>query len=195
MAAPLRPALAFTGLFTLLLGLAAPLAVTGVAQLAFPGAANGSLVERGGKVVGSALVGQNFASGRYFHPRPSATGAPDPDDPAKTVDAPYNAAASAASQRGPSSAALLDAVKERVAADGPAPVPADAATASGSGLDPHIGPANALRQADRVAAARGLPPERVWALVEANIERPALGFLGEPRVDVLLLNLALDALR
>lgn len=195
MAALLRPAFAVVGLFTLLLGLAAPLAVTGIAQVAFSGAANGSLVERDGKVLGSALIGQHFSRERYFHPRPSATAAPDPADPAKTVDAPYNAAASAASQRGPTSGALLEAVRERIAANGPAPVPADAAAASGSGLDPHISPANAARQVERVAAARGLPPERVRGLVEERTERPMLGFLGERRVNVLLLNLALDALR
>jgi potassium-transporting ATPase KdpC subunit len=193
MAAVLRPAFATVGLFTLLLGLAVPLALTGVVRLAFPRAANGSLIELNGRVVGSALIGQAFTEDRYFHPRPSATAAPDPTDPAKTVDAPYNAAASAASQRGPTSEVLLEAVRGRVAANGPAPVPADAATASGSGLDPHISPANAARQVDRVAAARGLPPGRVRALVAEHTEGPALGLLGEPWVNVLRLNLALDA--
>jgi K+-transporting ATPase ATPase C chain len=195
MLATLRPAFVLVGLFTMLCGIAAPLAVTVVAQVAFPHTANGSLVERDGKVVGSALIGQQFASARYFHPRPSATVAPDPDDPAKTVDAPYNAAASGASQRGPTSAALLDSVKERVAADGPAPVPSDAATGSGSGLGPHISPANAARQLERVATARGVAAEQVRALVAERTKQPALGFLGEPRVNVLLLNLALDTLR
>ena len=142
-----------------------PLAMTGIAQLAFPRQANGSLVERDGKVIGSALIGQDFTGPRYFHPRPSATTEADPENEGKTRAAPYNAAASAASQLGPTNESLLAAVRERVAANGPAPVPADAAYASGSGLDPHISPANALRQAARVAAARGLPEERVRALV------------------------------
>jgi K+-transporting ATPase ATPase C chain len=184
MTALLRPALAVVGLFTLLLGLAVPLAFTGVVSVVFPGQAGGSLLERDGRVVGSALLGQNFASERYFHPRPSAT-APDP----------YNAAASAASQLGPTSAALLDAVTERVAAAGGGPVPADAATASGSGLDPHISPENAARQIPRVAAARGLPEARVAELVARQTEGRQFGLLGEPRVNVLRLNLALDALR
>jgi len=195
MLALLRPAFAVVGLFTLLCGLAAPLAMTGIAQALFPGRVNGSLIERDGRVIGSALIGQAFTEDRYFHPRPSATSAPDPADSSKTVDAPYNAAASAASQRGPTSETLLEAVRERVQAAGTAPVPADAAYASGSGLDPHITPANAARQVDRVAAARGIAPERVRQLLAAHTEGPALGLLGEPRVNVLRLNLALDAPR
>lgn len=180
----LRPALATLLAFTLLTGLAMPLAMTGIAELAFPFQARGSLLERDGRVIGSALLGQQFEGPRYFHPRPSAT-----------AEQPYNAAASAASQLGPSSAALLDSIRERVAANGPAPVPADAATASGSGLDPHISPENARRQVARVAAARGLPEERVRSLLERHVEGREFGLLGEPRVNVLRLNLALDALR
>jgi len=202
MLALLRPAFAVVGLFTLLLGLAVPLGFTGVAQLAFSAQANGSLIERDGKVVGSALLGQDFSADRYFHPRPSATAEADPDHPGQTRAAPYNGAASAASQLGPTSAALLAAVRERVAAVrervaalGGGPVPADAATASGSGLDPHVSPANAAAQVARVAAARGLPEGRVAALLHEQIQGRELGLLGEPRVNVLRLNLALDALR
>jgi K+-transporting ATPase ATPase C chain len=195
MNAILRPAIVMIAAFTLLTGLALPLAMTGIAQLAFPRQANGSLVERDGKVIGSALIGQSFAEARYFQGRPSATTEADPENEGKTRAAPYNAAASAASQQGPTNESLLAAVRERVEATGPAPVPADAATASGSGLDPHISPANALRQVARVAAARGLPEERVRALVAEHTERREFGLLGEPRVNVLRLNLALGALR
>jgi K+-transporting ATPase ATPase C chain len=195
MTAILRPAIAVVVLFTLLLGLAVPLAFTGIAGVVFPTQAGGSLVEREGRVVGSALLGQNFASDRYFHPRPSATSEPDPDNEGTTRAAPYNAAASAASQLGPTSAALLEAVRERVAALGGGPVPADAATASGSGLDPHISPENAARQVRRVAQARGLAEPRVAQLVAQHTEARQFGLLGEPRVNVLTLNLALDALR
>jgi len=195
MNAILRPALAVVGLFTLLLGLAAPLAMTGIAEAAFPVQARGSLVERDGKVVGSALLGQAFTGERWFHPRPSATTEADPDNAGSTRAAPYNGAASAASQLGPSSAALLQAVQERVAALGGGTVPADAATASGSGLDPHVSPANAASQVARVAKARGLPEQRIAALVTQHTEGRELGLFGEPRVNVLQLNLALDALR
>lgn len=194
MTAILRPAIAVVALFTLLLGLAVPLAFTGVAGLVFPTQAGGSLVERNGRAIGSALLGQNFTSERYFHPRPSATSEPDPANEGSTRAAPYNAASSAASQLGPTSEALLDAVKERVAALGGGPVPADAATASGSGLDPHISPENAAGQVRRVAGARGLPEARVAALVAQHTEGRQLGLFGEPRVNVLALNLALDAL-
>jgi K+-transporting ATPase ATPase C chain len=191
----LRPALVTVAAFTIVTGLAMPLAMTGVAQLVFPSQANGSLIERDGKVVGSALIGQNFTGPRYFHPRPSATTEADPAEEGKTRAAPYNAAASAASQQGPTSESLLAAIRERVEAAGPAPVPADAVTASGSGLDPHVSPANALRQVARVAEARGLPEDRVRAMVSEHTEGRAFGLLGEPRVNVLQLNLALDALR
>ncbi|MCO6417878.1 potassium-transporting ATPase subunit KdpC [Siccirubricoccus sp. KC 17139] len=195
MIAILRPALAVVGLLTLLLGLAVPLGFTGLAGTLFPTAAGGSLIERDGKVVGSALIGQDFTADRYFHPRPSATTAPDPEKPGSTIAAPYNAAASAASQAAPTSQALLEAVKERQAVLGGGAVPADAVTASGSGLDPHISPENAGRQVARVAAARGLPAAQVAALVERQTEGRELGLLGERRVNVLRLNLALDALR
>ncbi|MBP0447677.1 potassium-transporting ATPase subunit KdpC [Roseomonas sp. SSH11] len=191
----LRPAATMVVGFTLIVGLAVPAILTQLAGAVMPRQAGGSLVERDGRVVGSALIGQNFTGERYFHPRPSATSAPDPQDSSKAVDAPYNAAASAASQRGPTSQVLLDAVKERVAEAGPVPVPGDAITASGSGLDPDISPENAARQVARVARARGLPEERVRAIVAENTTAPALGFLGAPRVNVLGLNLALDTAR
>ncbi|GGJ41370.1 potassium-transporting ATPase subunit KdpC [Neoroseomonas lacus] len=195
MTAILRPAISVVVILTLFLGLAVPLAFTGIAGVLFPAQAGGSLVERDGKVIGSSLIGQSFTSARYFHPRPSATTEPDPANEGSTRAAPYNAAASAASQLGPTSAALLEAVTERVATLGGAPVPADAATASGSGLDPHISPENAVRQIARVAAARGLPEARLADLVARHTEGRELGLFGEPRVNVLRLNLALDALR
>lgn len=195
MTAILRPAIAVVALLTSLLGLAVPLAFTGIAGVVFPSQAGGSLVERDGKVIGSALLGQNFTSDRYFHPRPSATTEPDPANVGSPRAAPYNAASSAASQLGPTSEALLEAVKERVAALGGGPLPADAVTASASGLDPHISPENAARQIRRVARARGLPEARLAELVAQHTEGRQLGLLGEPRVNVLRLNLALDALR
>jgi len=198
MLSHLRPALVILVLMTLLTGVAYPLAVTGVAQAALPFQANGSLVTRDGIVVGSALIGQNFASDRYFHGRPSATNTPDPKDVTKNIDAPYNAANSSGSNQGPTSKALLDAVKARVdalhAAGVADPVPADAATASGSGLDPHISPAYALAQVPVVAKARNLPPARVLALVEGQAQAPLFGLVGERVVDVLQLNLSLDKL-
>lgn len=190
----LRPALATVGLFTLMLGVAAPLFMTGVAGIAFPHEAGGSLVERDGRVVGSALIGQAFNDPRYFHPRPSATTEADPAHAGATRPAPYNGAASAASQLAPSSAALLATLRERIAAEGGAMVPADAVTASASGLDPHISVANGQRQVARVAAARGLPEARVAALLADEAQGPQLGLLGEARVNVLRLNLALDRL-
>jgi K+-transporting ATPase ATPase C chain len=195
MNAILRPAVVMILGLTLITGLAMPLAMTGIARFAFPRQANGSLIERDGKVIGSALIGQEFASPRYFQGRPSATTGADPENEGKTRPAPYNAATSAASQQGPTNESLLASVKERVEANGPAPVPADAVYASGSGLDPHISPANALRQMARVAQARGLPEERVRALVAEHTEGREFGLIGEPRVNVLRLNLALDALR
>ena len=192
----LRPALVMIVLFTALTGLAYPLAITGIAQVAIPARANGSLVTRDGNVVGSALVGQTFASDRYFHGRPSATRAPDPQDVSKTVDAPYNAANSGGSNLGPTSQKLVERVKDAVAelGGGPdKPVPADAVTTSASGLDPDISPAFAMWQAPRVAAARKLPEAKVRDLVTAQIDRPLLGLIGEPCVNVLKLNLALDA--
>jgi K+-transporting ATPase ATPase C chain len=191
----LRPALGVVVAFTLLLGLAVPLAFTGVAGLVLPVQAGGSLVERDGRVVGSALIGQDFGAARYFHPRPSATTEADPTAPGSTRAAPYNAASSAASQLGPTSAALLDAVRERVGTLGGGPVPADAVTASASGVDPHVSPENAARQVARVAAARGLPEARVADLVARHTEGRTFGLLGAPRVNVLILNLALDGMR
>jgi K+-transporting ATPase ATPase C chain len=195
----LRPAVVLLGLFTVLTGLLYPLAITGVAQLVAPSLANGSLVIRDGKVVGSSLIGQAFVSDRYFHGRPSATTGTDPNDASKTIDAPYNAANSAGSNLGPTSAKLLARVQADVATwrkdGGEAAVPADAVTASASGLDPDISPANALSQAGRVAGARGLPDAEVRALVQASVARPFLGVIGEPRVNVLVLNLAMDRLQ
>ena len=199
--ANLRPAIVLLALFTLLTGFAYPLAITAIAQFAAPLSAGGSLVFVGGAPVGSALIGQNFASDRYFHGRPSATQGQDPanpDDPGKTVDAPYNAGNSAGSNLGPTSKKLIERVKADVdarrAAGAVGAIPADAVTTSASGLDPDISPPNALSQADSVAKARGLGADKVRALVAAHIDRPALGFVGEPRVNVLLLNIALDAL-
>lgn len=181
----IRPALVLTLLFAALLGIAYPLALTGIGQTLFPAQANGSLIRDKGKVVGSELIGQKFASAGYFHGRPSAAGADG-----------YDAAASAGSNFGPASQALADRVRADVAhisetTPGPI-VPPDLVTTSASGLDPHISPEAAFSQVTRVAKARGLPASRVEALVAAAVEKPALGFFGEPRVNVLLLNRALD---
>ncbi len=197
LARQIRPALVMTVLLTVVTGLLYPLAVTGIARAAFPRQAAGSLVERDGKVVGSALIGQGFADPRYFHGRPSATTGTDPNDPSKTVPAPYNAANSGGSNLGPTSKALVDRVTADVArlraeAGSGGPVPADLVTTSASGLDPDISPAAALFQVPRVAKARGLPEERVRELVDASTASRTLGFIGEPRVNVLRLNLALD---
>jgi K+-transporting ATPase ATPase C chain len=201
MLSQIRPAIVLLILFTALTGLAYPLAITGVAQLVMPHQANGSLLAAGGPPVGSALIGQNFASDKYFHPRPSATQAQDPahpDDSSKTIDAPYNAANSTGSNLGPTSQKLLDRVKADVdarrAAGAAGPIPADAVTTSASGLDPHISPENALAQLAGVAKARNLPEDKVRAVLEANIEGRVLGLIGEPRVNVLRLNMALDAM-
>jgi K+-transporting ATPase ATPase C chain len=199
MLAQLRPAIVMIVLFTAVTGLAYPLAITGVAQLAFSNQANGSVIERDGKVVGSSLIGQNFTSDRYFHGRPSATSTPDPADASKTIDAPYNAANSSGSNLGPTSQKLVDRVSGAIEAEFAAGridlVAADAATTSGSGLDPHISPQFALAQVPAVARARGLNESRVRALVEEHTEQRFIGLIGEPRVNVLELNLALDALR
>jgi potassium-transporting ATPase KdpC subunit len=194
-----RPAVVLLLLFSVLTGLVYPLAVTGIAQLAMPRQANGSLIENNGVVVGSALIGQNFKSDRYFHPRPSATTDTDPNDATKTIDAPYNAANSSGSNLGPTSQKLVDRVKASVEAwramAGPGPVPADAVTTSASGLDPDVSPPAALAQVGSVAKARGLDEAKVRQLVETSIEQPFLGLIGEPRVDILRLNLALDRLQ
>lgn len=195
----IRPAIVVLVLLTLITGLAYPLAMTGIAGTIFPRQAQGSLIEKDGKIIGSALIGQAFESDKYFHGRPSATLGADPKDPAKTVAAPYNAANSMGSNLGPTSKALADRLKEdvdKLKAENPnAAVPVDLATTSGSGLDPDISPEAARFQVPRVAKARGLAEQNVRALVEAQTEGRTFGLLGEPRVNVLKLNLALDALR
>jgi potassium-transporting ATPase KdpC subunit len=195
----LRPAFVLIVLLSILTGLVYPLVVTAVAQIAIPYQANGSLIEQNGVVIGSALIGQWFKSDRYFHPRPSATTDTDPNDSTKTIDAPYNAANSSGSNLGPTSQKLVDRVKGGVEAwramAGSGPVPADAVTTSASGLDPDISPETALGQVGSVAKARGLPADRVRALVEGAIEGRFLGLIGERRVNVLRLNLALDQLK
>ena len=193
----IRPAIVMIVLLTIVTGLVYPLAMTGIAQVLFPRQANGSLIVKDGKVLGSELIGQNFTEDRYFQGRPSATSAPDPNDATKTVPAPYNAANSSASNAGPTSKALIERIQgdvEKLKAENPnAPVPVDLVTTSASGLDPHITPAAAYFQVPRVAKARGLPEAAVRDLVTQNIEGRFLGVLGEPRVNVLQLNMALDA--
>lgn len=192
----IRPAIVILVALTAITGLLYPLAMTGIAGTIFPRQAQGSLIEQDGKVVGSELIGQLFADDKYFRGRPSATNAPDPKDATKTVDAPYNAANSMGSNLGPTNKALIDRVKGDVdklkAENGSAPVPIDLVTTSGSGLDPHISPAAAQFQVGRVAKARNMPEDRVRQLVNDNTEGRLLGLLGEPRVNVLVLNLALD---
>ena len=194
----IRPAIVMIVAFTLITGLAYPLVMTGVAQVAFPHQANGSLIERDGKVViGSELVGQNFAGQNYFHGRPSATTDTDPNDSSKTVPAPYNASNSAGSNAGPTSKALIDRVTEdtkKLQAENPgALVPADLVTTSASGLDPDITPAAALFQIPRIAKARRVSKDKVRQLVDENTTGRTWGILGEPRVNVLKLNMSLDA--
>jgi K+-transporting ATPase ATPase C chain len=192
----IRPAIIVVVALTLICGLVYPLAMTGIAQLAFPHQAQGSLIERNGTVVGSELIGQQFDSDKYFHGRPSATTAPDPKDPTKTIPAPYNALNSGGSNLGPSNKALIDRVKgdmDKLKSENPsAAVPADLVTTSASGLDPDISPEAALFQVPRIAKARNLPQERLRQLVEDHTDGRLFGFLGEPRVNVLKLNLALD---
>lgn len=191
----MRPAFVLLVLFTLLTGALYPLAITGLGQVLFSAQANGSLVTRDGQVIGSDLIGQAFTSDRFFHGRPSATTGANPAEPAVPIEAPYNAASSTGSNLGPTSIALVAAVEARARALGAGPQPADLVTASASGLDPHISPAAAYTQVNRVAAARGLSAEAVRDLVTRSIEHRELGVLGEPRVNVLALNVALDALR
>ena len=192
----IRPAIVMIVGFTLITGLAYPLAMTGIAQLAFPHQANGSLLERDGKVIGSGLIGQYFADSRYFHGRPSATTDTDPNDSTKTVPAPYNASNSAGSNAGPTSKALIDRVAEdtkKLKAENPgALVPADLVTTSASGLDPDISPAAALFQIPRIAKARRVSKDRLQQIVDENTTGRTWGILGEPRVNVLKLNMSLD---
>ena len=194
----IRPAIVVLVALTLITGLVYPLAMTAIAKLILPSRAEGSLIERDGKVVGSALIGQEFKSDRYFHGRPSATTAPDPNDSTKTVPAPYNAANSGGSNLGPSNKALIDRVQadiDSLKKENPsAAVPADLVTTSASGLDPDISPEAAYFQVPRVAKARNLTEDKVRQLVSEHVEERFLGILGEPRVNVLLLNLALDQL-
>ena len=193
----IRPAIVLLLALTLITGLAYPLAMTGIAGVLFPRQAQGSLIEKDRKVVGSALIGQEFKDDKYFHGRPSATTAPDPNDSTKTVPAPYNAANSGGSNLGPTSKALNDRIKEdveKLKAENPgSSVPVDLVTTSASGLDPDISPEAALFQVPRVAKARNMPEERVRDLVNKTTQGRLLGLLGEPRVNVLALNLALDA--
>jgi potassium-transporting ATPase KdpC subunit len=195
----IRSAIVFIVALTVITGLIYPLAMTGIAGVIFPNQAQGSLIEREGKVVGSALIGQVFAGDQYFHGRPSATVAPDPKDPTKNIDAPYNAGNSGGSNLGPTNKALIDRVKgdvDKLKEENPAAsVPIDLVTTSGGGLDPHISPDAALFQLPRIAKARNLSEDRLRALVSEHIEGRMLGVLGEARVNVLKLNIALDALR
>ncbi len=192
----IRPAIIVLVLLTLITGFVYPLALTAIAGVIFPKQAQGSLIEKNGKVVGSALIGQEFRGDKYFHGRPSATTAPDPADSTKTVPMPYNAANSGGSNLGPTSKALNDRVKEDVdklkAENSSAAVPIDLVTTSASGLDPDISPEGALFQVPRVAKARNVPEDRVRQLVTENTQGRLIGLLGEPRVNVLGLNLALD---
>jgi K+-transporting ATPase ATPase C chain len=194
----IRPAIVVLVALTVITGLIYPLAMTGIAQVLFPHQAQGRLIERNGTVIGSELIGQVFESDKYFHGRPSATTAPDPNDSTKTVPAPYNAANSGASNLGPSNKALIDRVQGDIdklkKENSSTPVPTDLVTTSASGLDPHISPEAALFQIPRIAKARNLPEDRIRQLVADHTEERFLGLLGEPRVNVLLLNLALDQL-
>ena len=194
----LRPALVLVVLLTLLTGLAYPLAMTGLAEVLFPRQAQGSLLTKDGKIFGSSLIAQGFASDKYFHPRPSATTGPDPKDPSKSVPAPYNAQNSGGSNLGPSNKALIDRIRgdaDKLRAENPGvAVPQDLVTTSASGLDPDISPEGALFQVPRVAKARNISADKLRDLVAGHTEGRTLGLFGEPHVNVLELNLALDAL-
>jgi K+-transporting ATPase ATPase C chain len=195
MVKELRPAIVMLIAFTILTGLIYPLGMTGISQLLFPWQANGSLLTRNGQVIGSALIGQNFTSPKYFHGRPSVTTEPDPKDSTKTIPTPYAADNSLASNLGPTSKALLDRIKgdvKALKAENNQPVPVDLVTSSASGLDPDVTPAGALFQVPRVAKARGLSEDSVRKLVDEHTEGRWLGVFGEPHVNVLKLNLALD---
>ncbi len=195
----IRPAILMIVVMTIITGLAYPLGITGLAQLVFPRQANGSLIEKNGKVIGSTLIGQTFTSAKYFHGRPSATTEPDPKDSTKTIPTPYAADNSAGSNAGPSAKSLIERVTGDVKTlkdENPsAPVPVDLVTTSASGLDPDITPAGALFQVPRVAKARGMPEDRVRQLVTDQTSGRVLGLIGEPHVNVLQLNLALDQLK
>jgi potassium-transporting ATPase KdpC subunit len=195
----IRPAIVMIVVMTVITGLAYPLAMTGIAQVVFPYQANGSLIKQNGKVIGSALIGQNFASDKYFHGRPSATTEPDPKDPSKTIAVPYAADNSSGSNLGPTSKQLVDRVKADAAVlakqNPGVPIPVDLVTTSASGLDPDITPAGAYFQVPRVAKARGLPEAQVRDLVTQHIDGRLFGLIGEPVVNVLELNMALDALK
>jgi len=192
----IRPAIVLILAFTVITGVIYPLVMTGVSEVIFPYQAKGSLIETDGKVVGSKLIGQAFTSDKYFHGRPSATLGPDPSDPSKTTAVPYNAANSAGSNLGPTNKALIDRVTadvEKLKQENPsAPVPTDLVTTSGSGLDPHISPDAAYFQVPRIAKARNMPENALRQLVAEHVEGRTLGLFGEPRVNVLELNLALD---
>ena len=195
----IRPTLVLLVALTAITGLAYPFAMTGLAQLVFPYQAQGSLLhDKDGKVIGSALIGQSFADARYFHGRPSATTEPDPKDPTKTVPTPYAADNSAGSNLGPTNKALIDRVQgdvDKLKAENPdGPIPADLVTTSASGLDPDISPEAASFQVPRVAKARNVPADQVKQLVDQTIQGRTLGIFGEPRVNVLALNIALDGL-
>jgi len=196
MLSQIRPAIVLIVLMTVLTGLAYPLAMTGLAQVLFPHQAAGSLIEKDGKVIGSELIGQNFTDAKYFHGRPSATTDTDPNDSTKTVPAPYNAGNSGGSNAGPTSKSLIERVQgdvDTLKKENGGSIPVDLVTTSASGLDPNITPAAAEFQVARVAKARNFPEERVRALVAGATEDRFLGILGEARVNVLKLNLALDA--
>jgi K+-transporting ATPase ATPase C chain len=192
----LRPAIVLMVALTIITGLIYPLVMTGIAGVIYPYQSQGSMIAQDGKVVGSALIGQEFTSDKYFHGRPSATVAPDPNDATKTLPAPYNAANSGGSNLGPTNKALIERVQadvDKLKQENPsAPVPIDLVTTSGGGLDPHISPQAAYFQVPRVAKARDMPEDRVRQLVEEHVEGRTFGLLGEPRVNVLALNLALD---